>query len=134
MIYPKEPRFTQFWIGITPIYVVVQVLYIIFIDVEKLQSQIVLITVVFTVAAGYVLNSVLGPALGLPLNPKAAAEAEQLLTKSLSTLETFWLKGSAKFLLGGKQPSIADLSLVCELMQLQVRKKIIFFTNFYLFY
>jgi len=36
MIYPKEPRFTQFWIGITPIYVVVQVLYIIFIDVEKL--------------------------------------------------------------------------------------------------
>ncbi|KAG7604501.1 Glutathione S-transferase T2 [Arabidopsis thaliana] len=71
-------------------------------------------------AAGYVLNSVLGPALGLPLNPKAAAEAEQLLTKSLSTLETFWLKGNAKFLLGSNQPSIADLSLVCELMQLQV--------------
>jgi glutathione S-transferase len=85
-------------------------------------------------ASGYVLNSVLAPALGLPLNPKAAAEAENILTNSLSTLETFWLKGSAKFLLGGKQPSIADLSLVCELMQLQVRKKIIFFTNFYLFY
>jgi len=71
-------------------------------------------------ASGYVLNSVLAPALGLPLNPKAAAEAENILTNSLSTLETFWLKGSAKFLLGGKQPSIADLSLVCELMQLQV--------------
>ncbi|ANM69131.1 glutathione S-transferase THETA 3 [Arabidopsis thaliana] len=71
-------------------------------------------------AAGYVLNSVLGPALGLPLNPKAAAEAEQLLTKSLTTLDTFWLKGNAMFLLGSNQPSIADLSLVCELTQLQV--------------
>jgi glutathione S-transferase len=74
-------------------------------------------------AAGYVLNSVLGPALGLPLNPKAAAEAEQLLTKSLTTLDTFWLKGNAMFLLGSNQPSIADLSLVCELTQLQVLKK-----------
>ncbi|EOA15592.1 hypothetical protein CARUB_v10005614mg [Capsella rubella] len=71
-------------------------------------------------AAGYVLYSVLAPALGLPLNPEKAAEAEKLLTKSLSTLETFWLKGNGKFLLGGNQPSIADLSLVCELMQLQV--------------
>ncbi|VVB09482.1 unnamed protein product [Arabis nemorensis] len=71
-------------------------------------------------AAGYVLNTVLAPALGLPLDSQAAAKAENLLTKSLSTLETFWLKGNSKFLLGSNQPSIADLSLVCELVQLQV--------------
>lgn len=66
------------------------------------------------------MNTVLAPFLGRPLNPKAAAEAENLLSKSLSTLETFWLKDNSKFLLGSNQPSIADLSLVCELMQLQV--------------
>ena len=66
------------------------------------------------------MNSVLAPFLGGSLDSKAAAEAEQILTKSLSTLETFWLKGNAKFLLGSSQPSVADLSLVCEIMQLQV--------------
>ncbi|CAN8232785.1 unnamed protein product [Cochlearia groenlandica] len=71
-------------------------------------------------AAGYVLNSVLAPFLGLPLNSKAASEAEKVLTKSLLVLETFWLKGNGKFLVGSNQPSIADLSLVCELMQLQL--------------
>ncbi|CAN1184246.1 Glutathione S-transferase T1 [Linum perenne] len=71
-------------------------------------------------AAGYVLNKALAPALGLPLNPQAAAEGEKILTSSLSMLESFWLKGSGKYLLGGNQPSIADLSLVCELMQLEV--------------
>lgn len=68
------------------------------------------------------MNSVLAPFLGRSLDSKAAAEAEKLLTKSLSTLETFWLKGNGKFLLGSNQPSIADLNLVCELMQLQVHK------------
>ncbi|XP_065858255.1 glutathione S-transferase T1-like [Euphorbia lathyris] len=71
-------------------------------------------------AAGYVLNTVLAPALGLPLNPQAAAEAEKVLTSSLSKIESFWLKGRGRFLLGGNQPSIADLSLVCEIMQLEV--------------
>lgn len=125
MIFPKEPRFTQSWIGITPIYALVQV----FITISMLYIQIrndqlrVSDYGYFTISAGYVLNSVLAPALGLPLNPKAAAEAENILTKSLSTLESFWLKGNAKFLLGSNQPSIADLSLVCELTQLQVHKK-----------
>lgn len=68
----------------------------------------------------YVLNAVLGPVFGLPLNPKAAAEAEKLLSLSLSKIESIWLKGSGKFLLGGLQPSIADLSLVCEITQLEV--------------
>ena len=63
---------------------------------------------------------VLGPVLGIPLDPQAAAEAEKLLFSSLSKIESFWLKGSGRFLLGGNQPSIADLSLVCEIMQLEV--------------
>ncbi|KAI3453700.1 hypothetical protein Pfo_010363 [Paulownia fortunei] len=71
-------------------------------------------------AATYILNSTLGPALGLPLNPEAAAEGEKLLTASLKKIESVWLKGNGRFLLGSFQPSIADLSLVCEIMQLEV--------------
>ncbi|XP_057775768.1 glutathione S-transferase T1 [Salvia miltiorrhiza] len=71
-------------------------------------------------AAGYVLNSTLGPALGLPLNPEAAAQSEKLLLASLRKIESFWLKGRGRFLLGSSQPSIADLSLVCEIMQLEL--------------
>ncbi|KAJ4823224.1 hypothetical protein Tsubulata_004488 [Turnera subulata] len=70
--------------------------------------------------AGYVHNSTVAPLLGVPLNPKAAAEDEKLLRSSLYKLETVWLKGSGRFLLGGNQPSIADLSLVCEIMQLEL--------------
>ncbi|CAN0918696.1 Glutathione S-transferase T1, partial [Linum grandiflorum] len=65
-------------------------------------------------------NKALEPALGRPLNPQAAEEGEKILTSSLLTLESFWLKGSGKYLLGGNHPSIADLSLMCELMQLEV--------------
>uniref|UniRef100_A0A803PLF0 glutathione transferase n=1 Tax=Cannabis sativa TaxID=3483 RepID=A0A803PLF0_CANSA len=71
-------------------------------------------------AAKYVLYTVLGPALGIQPNPQAAAEAEKILSSSLSKLETIWLKGKGQYLLGGLQPSIADLSLVCEIMQLEV--------------
>ncbi|XP_054808450.1 glutathione S-transferase T1-like [Prosopis cineraria] len=71
-------------------------------------------------AATFVLNTVLAPFLGLPLNQQAAAEAKKLLCSSLSTLENVWLKGNGRFLLGGFQPSIADLSLVCEIMQLEL--------------
>lgn len=67
------------------------------------------------------LNTVLGPALGIKPNPEAAAQAEKLLLSSLSKIESIWLKGNGKFLLGSSQPSIADLSLVCEIMQLEVR-------------
>ncbi|KAI4326968.1 hypothetical protein L6164_019477 [Bauhinia variegata] len=71
-------------------------------------------------AATYVLNSILAPALGLPLNQQAAAGAENFLSTSLSTIENVWLKGNGRFLLGGFQPTIADLSLVCELTQLEL--------------
>lgn len=58
--------------------------------------------------------------LGGKLNLKAAAASEKVLSKSLAKTETFWLNGNGKFLLGNFQPTIADLSLVCELMQLEV--------------
>lgn len=71
-------------------------------------------------SAGLVLNRVLAPALGLPLNSQAASEAEILLKSSLSMLETIWLSGNGRFLAGSYQPSIADLSLACEVMQLEL--------------
>ena len=54
-------------------------------------------------------------------NPEAAKVGENLLVRSLKTIESVWLKGDAKFLNGNPQPSIADLSLVCEIMQLEVQ-------------
>ncbi|XP_050228888.1 glutathione S-transferase T1-like [Mercurialis annua] len=71
-------------------------------------------------AGTYVMNAAMGPVIGLPLNPQAAAKAEKLLCASLSKIESFWLNGTAPFLLGANLPSIADLSLVCEIMQLEV--------------
>lgn len=77
---------------------------------------------VFLLSATYVFHTVLGPVLGKRVSPEAAAQAEKLLSSSLSTIESFWLKGNGRFLVGGLQPSIADLSLVCEIMQLEVNK------------
>ncbi|KAG1362652.1 glutathione S-transferase T1 [Cocos nucifera] len=71
-------------------------------------------------AVSFVQNSILAPVLGRPLNSQAANEAETVLNSSLSKIESVWLKGNAKFLLGNSKPSIADLSLVCEIMQLEV--------------
>ncbi|XP_058222589.1 glutathione S-transferase T1-like [Rhododendron vialii] len=71
-------------------------------------------------AAAYVLHRTLAPALGLKKNPQAAAEGEKILSASIEQIESFWLKGNGRFLLGSFKPSIADLSLVCELMQLEV--------------
>ncbi|KAL8138923.1 hypothetical protein V2J09_004924 [Rumex salicifolius] len=71
----------------------------------------------------YLQNTALAPALralGREPSPQAAAEAEKILGASLSKLESFWLKGSGNFLVGSRQPSIADLSLVCEIMQLEL--------------
>lgn len=84
----------------------------------------------------YVINTTLAPALGFPLNLQAAAKAEKILDASLSKIESIWLKGSGKFLLGSNQPSIADLSLVCEIMQLEVRRSnsgLIFALSIFLF-
>lgn len=78
-------------------------------------------------SATYVLNSTLAPALGLPLNPDVAAKSEKILSASLAKIESFGLKGKGRFLLGSSQPSVADLSLVCEIMQLEVMIRFIIF-------
>ncbi|XP_038687478.1 glutathione S-transferase T1-like [Tripterygium wilfordii] len=68
-----------------------------------------------------VLQTKLAPLIGQPLNPAAAAKAEKLLISALSKVESIWLDGNnGGFLLGNDQPSIADLSLVCEIMELEV--------------
>lgn len=71
-------------------------------------------------AENFVMLAILGPTFGIRLNPAAASKAEKLLTSSLKIIENFWLKGNAKFLLGNPLPSIADLSLVCEIMELKM--------------
>lgn len=74
-------------------------------------------------SAGLVMNRVIAPVFGRPLDATAAADAETLLKASLLKLETIWLKGKGRFLTGSLQPSIADLSLACEVMQLQLLDK-----------
>nr|GLL45186.1 glutathione S-transferase T1-like isoform X1 [Ipomoea trifida] len=71
-------------------------------------------------SVGYLLNSTFAPAFGLPFNLQAAAEGEKLLSASLNKIDSFWLQGNGKFLLGNTQPSIADLCLICEITELQV--------------
>ncbi|KAJ4823221.1 hypothetical protein Tsubulata_004481 [Turnera subulata] len=70
-------------------------------------------------STGYAQNNESSALLGFHPNPEKAAKAEKLLLSSLYKIETVWLEGSGPFLLGANQPSIADLSLVCEIMQLQ---------------
>lgn len=67
-----------------------------------------------------VFNMALAPVLGLKADPRAAAEGLAILKQSLDVMETVWLQEGYPFLAGGRQPSIADLSVVCEIMQLQV--------------
>ncbi|KAL0297626.1 UNVERIFIED_CONTAM: Glutathione S-transferase T1, partial [Sesamum radiatum] len=69
---------------------------------------------------GYHFNTGIALAYGLPLDPKAAAEGEKLLSASLATIESLWLEDDRPFLLGNSQPSIADISLVCEIIQLEI--------------
>ncbi|KAL3362273.1 hypothetical protein AABB24_014916 [Solanum stoloniferum] len=71
-------------------------------------------------SGSYVFHSVLGPAVGIPLNTKAAARTEKNLIASLALIESVWLQKKGRFLLGSDQPSIADLSLACEIMALEV--------------
>ncbi|KAK9698604.1 hypothetical protein RND81_08G116600 [Saponaria officinalis] len=68
-------------------------------------------------SVGYLTNTILMSLFGKTPNPERAAESEQTLASSFSTIETVWLKDDAKFLLGNDKPSIADLALVSEIMQ-----------------
>nr|GEY80079.1 glutathione S-transferase T1-like [Tanacetum cinerariifolium] len=70
-------------------------------------------------SVGVIINTILGPLNGLPINPQAAEEAEKTLVKALSIIEDFWLK-DGPFLVGRSEPSIADLNLVSEVMELEL--------------
>ncbi|KAB5564494.1 hypothetical protein DKX38_004548 [Salix brachista] len=71
-------------------------------------------------SAEFIQNTLVAPFFGRPLNPQAAVENEKVLSSSLSKIEALWLKESGQFLHGSSQPSIADLCLVCEIMQLEL--------------
>ncbi|XLS74459.1 hypothetical protein HN51_031324, partial [Arachis hypogaea] len=74
-------------------------------------------------AVNYVIHTTLAHVLGRQLNPKAATEGEKVLLSSLKALEDFWLNGdNGSFLCDSTQPSVADLSMICELMQLEVTR------------
>ncbi|XP_023752054.1 glutathione S-transferase T1 isoform X2 [Lactuca sativa] len=70
-------------------------------------------------AAGLVYTTILAPLNGLRSFLQIVIQAEEILLKSLSELENVWLKDGT-FLGGISQPSIADLSLACEVMQLEL--------------
>ncbi|XP_027183193.1 glutathione S-transferase T1-like [Coffea eugenioides] len=70
-------------------------------------------------SAGLVFHSKLARLSGRPLDLRAAADCEKVLSASLAKIESVWLKEEGQFLLGNSKPSIADLSLVCETMQLE---------------
>ncbi|KAL0297662.1 UNVERIFIED_CONTAM: Glutathione S-transferase T1 [Sesamum radiatum] len=76
--------------------------------------------IALSVPVEYLFNTLVAPEFGLPLDQKAADEGEKLLSASLAMIESYWLEGDGPFLLGNSQPSIADLALVCEIMQLEV--------------
>ncbi|TYH41856.1 hypothetical protein ES332_D11G022900v1 [Gossypium tomentosum] len=68
----------------------------------------------------YIASSFPGVADHCPLNPEAVAEGEKILSAALSKTESFWLDDNRPFLLGQNQPSIADLILVCDIMQIKL--------------
>ncbi|KAK1408287.1 hypothetical protein QVD17_39933 [Tagetes erecta] len=70
-------------------------------------------------SAGIVANILMANIDGHRSYPQVVNQAEGILLKSLSKLENFWLK-DGRFLVGGSQPSIADISLVCEIMELEL--------------
>ncbi|KAI3822209.1 hypothetical protein L1987_09795 [Smallanthus sonchifolius] len=70
-------------------------------------------------AAGFIFNTLLAPLNGFRSYPQVIIQVEEILLRSLSKLEHIWLK-DGPFLAGNSQPSIADLLLACEIMQLEL--------------
>ncbi|KAI7728092.1 hypothetical protein M8C21_030641 [Ambrosia artemisiifolia] len=70
-------------------------------------------------AAGVVFNTLLAPLSGIRSYPQVIIQVEEILLRALSKLEHSWLK-DGPFLNGNSQPSIADLILACEVMQLEL--------------
>ncbi|XP_024527487.1 glutathione S-transferase T1 [Selaginella moellendorffii] len=70
-------------------------------------------------ATGLFLAEVIFPMNGAPKDTKAIADAEKTLQSALSNIEDIWLDGNTNFLGGSSQPSVADLILSCEIMELE---------------
>ncbi|KAI7728095.1 hypothetical protein M8C21_030644, partial [Ambrosia artemisiifolia] len=70
-------------------------------------------------AAGVVFNTLLAPLSGIRSYPQVIIQVEEILLRALSKLEHSWLK-DGPFLNGNSQPTIADLLLACEVMQLEL--------------
>ncbi|XLR11294.1 hypothetical protein HN51_048028, partial [Arachis hypogaea] len=75
---------------------------------RKSRNVVIIHHLLYDFAVNYVILTTLVPALGRQLNPKAATEAEK------------FNGDNGGFLCDSTQPSVADLSMVCELMQLEV--------------
>ncbi|XP_024535662.1 glutathione S-transferase T1 [Selaginella moellendorffii] len=70
-------------------------------------------------ATGLFMAEVIFPMNGAPKDTKAIADAEKTLQSALSNIEDIWLDGNTNFLGGSPQPSVADLILSCEIMELE---------------
>ena len=55
---------------------------------------------------------------GKAATPEQIKESEDMLHTSLKVIQKIWITGQSKFMFGD-EPSIADLSLACELTQLE---------------
>ncbi|GAQ79375.1 glutathione transferase [Klebsormidium nitens] len=67
-----------------------------------------------------VFNAFLAANRGLTPDLHILKKGRQTLKNALRDLEKVWLRDPGPFVLGRSEPSIADLSIVCELMQLEV--------------
>lgn len=70
-------------------------------------------------AAGYFFNNYMFTLRGKPLPQQAIKEARFALEKALGLIENYWLKDPNQKFLVGNEITIADLSFVCEIMQLE---------------
>lgn len=144
-MYTEEQRSMQCWIGITRICVAVLVISHNSVNILEVNlyncalscsyehfnkfrlvlfHNSILSNLILFSPVGFVYNTFISVAFGIPGDPKAAAEGEKLLVASLAKIESFWLQGGdGPFLLGNSKPTIADLALVCEITQLEASKQ-----------
>lgn len=67
-----------------------------------------------------VFNGFLAANRGLTPDLHILKKGRQTLKTALRDLENVWLRDPGPFVIGRSKPTIADLSIVCELMQLEV--------------
>ncbi|KAL3619299.1 hypothetical protein CASFOL_036869 [Castilleja foliolosa] len=68
----------------------------------------------------YLFNRGVAIEFGLAMDARAAYQGKKLVMASLAMIDSYWLQDDGPFLLGNSQPSIADLALACEVMQLEI--------------